>query len=211
MRVSKEKAAENRAALLQAASRLFRERGIEGAGVADIAKAAGLTHGALYAHFPSKEALAAEAFSYGFAGNMADIREWAGGRQPAFEEYLEGLLSTQMRDRVATGCPMTAGASEISRQGEAVSNSFTIAFEEHAGLLEAALEADIAPCERRRLAIAAVASEIGAVAVSRAISKTDIALADEILEAVRHLLTRAHDGEKARGVEEARPRSRRKR
>ena len=55
MRVSKEKAGENRVALLQAASRLFRRRGIDGVGVADIAREAGLTHGALYARFKSKD------------------------------------------------------------------------------------------------------------------------------------------------------------
>jgi AcrR family transcriptional regulator len=63
MKVTKEKATENRAALVRAASRLFRERGIDGVGVAEISKKAGLTHGALYAQFPSKEALAAEAFT----------------------------------------------------------------------------------------------------------------------------------------------------
>jgi AcrR family transcriptional regulator len=63
MKVTKEKATENRAALLRAASRLFQERGIDGVGVAEISKKAGLTHGALYAQFPSKEALAAEAFT----------------------------------------------------------------------------------------------------------------------------------------------------
>src|SRR6202023_4155843 len=63
LKVTKEKAAENRAALVQAAGRLFRERGIDGVGVAEISKKAGLTHGALYAQFPSKEALAAEAFA----------------------------------------------------------------------------------------------------------------------------------------------------
>ena len=74
MRVSKKQAAENREALLQAANRLFRQRGIDGVGVAEIADEAGLTHGALYAHFPSKEALAAEAFSHGFAGNLANTK-----------------------------------------------------------------------------------------------------------------------------------------
>ncbi len=48
LKVTKEKAAENRAALVQAAGRLFRERGIDGVGVAEISKKAGLTHGALY-------------------------------------------------------------------------------------------------------------------------------------------------------------------
>jgi len=64
MKISKEKAAENRQALIQAASRLFKEKGIDGVGVAEISKAAGLTHGALYAHFSSKDELAAEAMGY---------------------------------------------------------------------------------------------------------------------------------------------------
>ena len=122
MRVSKEKAGENRTALLQAASRLFRQRGIEGVGVADIAREAGLTHGALYAHFSSKDELAAEAFSHGSAGNLARARARAraGDRCPSFQEYLDGLLSTYMRDNVETGCPFAASASEIGRQGCAV-------------------------------------------------------------------------------------------
>jgi TetR/AcrR family transcriptional repressor of nem operon len=192
MRVSKEKAAGNRGALLQAASRLFRKRGIDGVGVADIAKEAGLTHGALYAHFASKDALAAEAFSHGFAGNMADTREWAGDRCPSFEEHLDGLLSTHMRDKVETGCPMTASASEIGRQACAVSVSFTRAFEEMVAMLEGALEPTIPASQRRRLAVAAVAAEIGAVAVSRAIVKTDAVLADEVLHAVREIAGAAH-------------------
>src|SRR3989454_1676257 len=71
LKVTKEKAAENRAALVQAAGRLFRERGIDGVGVAEISKKAGLTHGALYAQFPSKEALAAEAFASGLDRSYA--------------------------------------------------------------------------------------------------------------------------------------------
>src|ERR1700733_14130452 len=63
LKVTKEKAAENRAALVQAAGRLFRQRGIDGVGVAEISKKAGLTHGALYAHFPPREPLAAEPFA----------------------------------------------------------------------------------------------------------------------------------------------------
>ena len=55
LKVTKAKAAENRAALVQAAGSLFRERGIDGVGVAEISKKAGLTHGALYAQFPSKQ------------------------------------------------------------------------------------------------------------------------------------------------------------
>ena len=193
MRVSKEKAAENRLALLQAASRLFRKRGIDGVGVADIAKEAGLTHGALYAHFSSKDELAAAAFSHGFAGNMADTQEWAGDRCPSFREYIDGLLSPYMRDRLETGCPMTASASEIGRQDHAVSASFTRAFEEMAAMLESSLDETIPTSERRRLAVAAVAAEIGAIAVSRAIVKTDAKLADEVLQAVRETVGAAQE------------------
>jgi len=196
MRVSKEQVAENRIALLQAASRLFRQRGIDGVGVAEVAKEAGLTHGALYAHFKSKDELAAEAFSHGFEGNMADTREWAGDRCPSFQEYVEGLLSTYMRDKLETGCPMTASASEIGRQGGAVSASFTRAFEQMTTILEGSLEETIPAPQRRRLALAAVAAEIGAIAVSRAIAKTDVALADEVLRAVREALAAAHQVEK---------------
>lgn len=198
MRVSKEKAAENRDALLDAASRLFRSRGIDGVGVAEIAKAAGLTHGALYAHFKSKDELAAAAFEHGFAGNMVNTRKWAEARNPQFEDFLAGLLSTHMRDSLETGCPMAASASEIGRQGEAVSSSFTRSFEEQVGWLERALGRDIPATKRRQLAIAALAAEIGAVAVSRAIVKTNATLANDVLDAVRRTLGSAHQVAKAR-------------
>jgi TetR/AcrR family transcriptional repressor of nem operon len=196
VRVSKEKSAENRVALLQAASRLFRQRGIDGVGVADIAKEAGLTHGALYAHFPSKDALAAEAFSYGFNGNMAGFLASTDNRRLSFGEHLDGLFSPDNRDRLETGCPLAASASEIGRQGCAVSASFTGAFEEMTAMIERSLENVILASERRRLAVATVAAQIGAIAVSRAIAKTDTALADEVLQAVRETLGAAHKVEK---------------
>jgi hypothetical protein len=56
------------------------------------------------------------------AGRLG-IRAWEGDRCPSFEEYLEALFSTNMRDRLATGCPMTASASESARQGRAVSDA----------------------------------------------------------------------------------------
>lgn len=185
MRVSKEKAAENRAALLAAASKLFREKGIDGVGVAEVAKEAGLTHGALYAHFDSKDSLAAAAFSEGFAGNMAGMRAWAGDRHPSFEDTMTVLLSTGMRDKLATGCPMAASASEAGRQGEAVSSSFAKAFEEEVALVEASLDRDMEAPTRRQVAVAAVAARIGALAVSRAVLKAAPELSDEVLQSIR--------------------------
>jgi TetR/AcrR family transcriptional regulator, transcriptional repressor for nem operon len=188
VRVTKEKAAGNRDALLDAASRLFRLRGIDGVGVADIAKKAGLTHGALYAHFKSKDELAAAAFSHGFAGSMKNMKAWAASRTARFEDQLDGLLSTLTRDKLETGCPMAASCSEIARQGPEVGASFTSAFEEQVGFLEKSLETDLPDDRKRRLALSAVAAEIGALAVSRAVAKADPLLADEVLLAVRDAL-----------------------
>src|SRR5712675_3222887 len=98
LKVTKEKAAENRAALVQAAGRLFRERGIDGVGVAEISMKAGLTHGALYAQFPSKEALAAEAFAAAFKRGLEQITADRDGRPVTLTDCLDWYLSFDHRD-----------------------------------------------------------------------------------------------------------------
>ncbi len=182
MRVSKEQAQTNRTSLLQAAGRLFREKGFDGVGVAEVAKEAGLTHGALYAHFPSKDALAAEAFSDGIAHRLVSMRR----RKRTFEEYLDAMFSTEHRDNLANGCPMTASASEIARQGTAVAASFAHAFEDTAAILEESLWSEVPASQKRHLAISALAAQIGAIAVARAVAKVDPSLSKEVLQAVRN-------------------------
>src|ERR1700723_823730 len=90
--VSKATTELNRGALLGAASRLFREKGIDGVGVAEIAKEAGLTHGALYKHFPSKDALAAEAFYYAIATRNAAKGASGEERMRSFEERIDAMF-----------------------------------------------------------------------------------------------------------------------
>lgn len=193
--VSKNKAAQNRDALLRAASRLFRQHGFDGVGVAQIAREAGLTHGALYAHFASKDELAAAALAYGCAGNMADTRDWIGDRSLSFEQLLAGYASSEMRNSLETGCPMVASISEVGRKDALVSESFTRGFEDLVSVFEASLEPSIPALKRRSLALASAAAEIGALAVSRAVLKTDSAMADEVLEATRNMLATAHHQE----------------
>jgi TetR/AcrR family transcriptional repressor of nem operon len=180
--VSKETTEQNRGALLDAASRLLREKGIDGVGVAEIAKEAGLTHGALYKHFASKEALAAEAFYHPIAVRKA---ETGASDTASFEQYLEEMFSVEHRDNLAEGCPMTASASEIARQGPAVAASFTRAFKERVAALEASIEGKMSVSDKRQLAIAALAAQIGAMAVSRAAAKVDAQFSREVLQAVR--------------------------
>src|SRR2546427_6924385 len=141
LKVTKEKAAENRAALVQAAGRLFRERGIDGVGVAEISKRAGLTHGALYAQFPSKQALAAEALAHGLARSHASMTARKPQGAPTLSDHLDLYLSLDHRDNLADGCAMAASASEIVRQGEAVSARFAEGFEQMVGAVQAALGA----------------------------------------------------------------------
>src|ERR1700675_319292 len=167
MKVTKEKAAENRAALVQAAGRLFRERGIDGVGVAEISKEAGLTHGALYAQFPSKEALAAEAFASGLEPGLERMTADRDGRPAILADFLDDYLSLDHRDSLATGCPMSASASEVARQDKAVCQRFTEGFEQIAAAMERGLGVSSVKAENRQRALAIMAALIGGAAASR--------------------------------------------
>ena len=93
MKVSKDQVAEHRARILAAAARLFRLRGFDDVTVAEVMKDAGLTHGAFYGHFPSKEALIAEAIGQ----VLAPAPDGVGTRMRA-AAYADGYLSARHRD-----------------------------------------------------------------------------------------------------------------
>jgi TetR/AcrR family transcriptional regulator, transcriptional repressor for nem operon len=188
LKVTKEKAAENRAALLQAAGHLFRERGIDGVGVAEISKKAGLTHGALYAQFPSKEALAAEAFTAASQEGWERINADREGRSAPLTDLLDHYLSLGHRDNLATSCPMSASASEIGRQDKVVCERFTEFFEQVVAFTERGLGASPVKAENHQRALAMMAAMIGGVAVSRAVAKADPKLSNQILRAVRQVV-----------------------
>ena len=187
MKVSKEQVAQNRDALIQAAGRLFRERGIDGVGVAEICKHAGLTHGALYAQFPSKEALAAEALADGTARANGWMTARLEGREPTLTDHLDFYLSSQHRDDLGGGCAMAASASEIARQPLDVSVAFTDGFNELVGIIERTLAKSGPAVERRQRALAITAAMIGGVAAARATAKASPALSDDILVAMRRV------------------------
>ena len=105
MKVSKEQMAENRARILDAAAALFRERGFAGIGVADLMKAAGLTHGGFYGHFASKEELMARASERALAGSLGG---WRGlvehAPDDALRRIVRSYLSEAHRDHPEQGC-----------------------------------------------------------------------------------------------------------
>jgi len=186
MKVSKKKVAENRDALVRAAGRLFRERGIDGVGIAEICQQAGLTHGALYAQFPSKEALATEALADGLARGHARMTASIDGREPTLTDHLDFYLSSQQRDNLGGGCAMAASTSEIARQGKPVSATFTDGFTRLAGVIGRTLSGS--ETDRRQKALAIVAAMMGGIAAARATAKANPALSDDILVAVRRVL-----------------------
>ena len=107
------------ARILDAAARAIRRSGFEGVGVADVMKAAGLTHGGFYAHFESREAMLAEALARAGSGGAASLAKRVEGRArgaTTFRAIVEGYLSEAHLVSTESGCPVAALASEMPRQ-----------------------------------------------------------------------------------------------
>lgn len=119
-RVSQAQAEENRRRVVDTASALFREQGTH-VSVADLMKAAGLTHGAFYKQFASKEALVDEATAHAFIElarrHTAGLERYDGQRDAAQQALIDTYLSVQHRDDPADGCPVAALATDIAREG----------------------------------------------------------------------------------------------
>lgn len=181
MRVSREQAAANRAHVVEVASRLFREKGFDGASVADVMRAAGLTHGGFYGQFESKDHLAAEACeraAEGAARKWTTITEQAGGA--AFEALVDSYLDPERIAVPGSGCVFAALGPEAARHGRPVRRVLGRGLEALLSILAAAVPARPA-AERRRRAVAAMSEMVGAMVLARCVA--DRALAEEILAA----------------------------
>lgn len=126
MKVTREQVAKNRERILEAAGKLFREKGFEGAGVADIMKRAGLTHGGFYGHFASKGDLAAQACAAALADSLKSAVGGAGSEAPnQLEAFAAAYLSSRHRDDLSGGCVLPALGAEAARQHGEVRHTFT--------------------------------------------------------------------------------------
>lgn len=184
MRQSRQATAESRARIVTAASQMFRKRGLEATGVADIMQAAGLTHGGFYRHFPSKDALAAEAVAAAFIERTRVLSP--DGTPPdagALKAYVERYLSDGHLAHPETGCPMAALASEAARAPAETQAAFTKGGERLIDLIAKAPTNDAQTDEAGRArALRLMASLVGAVAIARAVGASG--MADEVLSAV---------------------------
>lgn len=196
MRYGADHKAESRDRIVQAAARRIRAKGPDGVAVADVMAGAGLTHGAFYAHFGSKEALVAEALDRMFidapqtssaldlalADPAADVRA-------ELRAFLERYLSPEHRDRPELGCPLPALAGDMARDEGHARAKFVSGLGRMTARTEAAL-ARLGHCEAAAAASALVAQIVGAVALARAVGKgaqSDAILRDNLQSIKRNL------------------------
>ena len=188
-RASKEQAAQHRADVVDAASRLFRERGLSEVGLAEVMTAVGLTQGGFYKQFSSKQALAAEATdrSFELANELADTIAADQPDDPvaALGAFVAHYLSAASRDDRANGCAATAlsGDATHDEQDGPVRAAYTRG-------IEAFVEAMVpftGPDSDRADRIVTVCTLVGALTAARATAGSP--LSDEILAAVRDHLT----------------------
>jgi len=188
MRVSRVQAEKNRLAVIDAAARLFRERGFNGIGLDEVMKAAGLTHGGFYKQFKSKDELTVEACDRALA---TSVEVWAqtvksAGADP-FAALIRSYLSKSHRDDGGKGCPLVALGADAARHSPTLRRSFEAGIKAHLDVLDRTMPA------ARDSSIAALSMMIGALLMSRVVE--DKALSRRILDAAaRSLLAPARAG-----------------
>lgn len=199
MKVNRALAAAHRQALLEQGGMLLRRRGIEGVSIAEVAQAAGLTHGAFYGHFASKTALVAESVAAALAAGAQRWRDRAARARDAggdaIAAVIDAYLTERHRDAPEHGCALAALGPEVSRAAPPLSAAL------HAGTIALAgvladelglLHPDLAAPERQARALAILATLTGGLAIARALAN-DPAASSAALHAAARLARAAAD------------------
>ena len=183
MRVSREQAGENRFRVVTMAGELFRERGFDGIGIADLMKAAGLTHGGFYGQFKSKMDLAAESSRQALAANAALWRETINRtKDRALNAITTMYLARPNLIMRAKGCTFASLCADAARQDDTVKAVFAEGIENHLKLLQEIVDGN-GDEDRRRKSIVILSQMVGALTLARAVGDTPFA--EEIMAAVR--------------------------
>jgi TetR/AcrR family transcriptional regulator, transcriptional repressor for nem operon len=188
MKKSKAETAATRRRIVEVASQAFRGRGIEATGVAEVMAAAGLTHGAFYRHFHSKEELVAEAVAMSLEQLVLESEHAASQGAEAALNHALAHLSPQSRDDVTHSCTFAAAGSELARTGAKTRRAASEAFKRTLKGLEPFL-AGVGCSDQASAAISVVTNMIGALTMARVVD--DPELSDRILEVTRERLTRS--------------------
>ena len=176
MKVSREQVSEHRARILAAAARLFRLRGFDEVTVAEVMKDAGLTHGAFYGHFSSKQALIAEAVGQALTPAVQDKARLS------VAAYADGYLSRGHRDDRGSSCAFSSLGTEAARGSADLRRLMTQSVRRQIDRFSAEMKGKT-PHEKRRAAIAAWSALVGAMVLARIVD--DDTLSEEILTETR--------------------------
>ncbi|QIQ05873.1 TetR/AcrR family transcriptional regulator [Streptomyces liangshanensis] len=184
-RYGKEHKQETRQRIVETAGRRFKEDGIDGSGIAGLMSDAGLTNGAFYAHFSSKEDLLVHAVADQLRAQAEDFAEQAAAGGPA-DGFVRGYLSARHRDNPGDGCPSAALLDEIARSTDATKQAYT---EGVLGVIDGINtrrgQGDSEAARVRTLSVFALM--VGTLQLSRALA--DPQLADAVLEqGIRNVL-----------------------
>lgn len=189
MRVSRAQAEENRQNVIDVASRLFRRHGFDGIGLKDLMEAAGMTQGAFYKQFTSKEDLIAEASARAMeSANRRWSNAVGGNASDPLSAVIAFYLSNGHRKEKLDGCPLVALGSDAARQSAEVKASFEAGIREHLDVLAEDL-LDAGTDKKRERAMAILSTMVGAVTLSRIVN--DPRLAQSLLDAAAESVRKA--------------------
>lgn len=183
-RYSAEHKEESRKRILDIAGKLFREKGYVATGVEKLMKAAGLTQGGFYGHFPSKDGLLMEVIATTFAKTRKRFLHGLEDKEgfPFLQEIVRRFISRQHRDCMGESCPTTSLATEVARASDDVKEVFETEVMKTLEEIEKKIPAGHGLSAKDR-ALATVALGIGAVSLARAVK--DQAFSDRILKAAQ--------------------------
>ena len=185
MRYTREHNAEIHRRILAEASLRFRRDGVGATGVQMLMNALGLTHGAFYAHFPSKNALVEEVLRSCTEPLDETVSELF-ARRDALPAYIDNYLAKGHRDTPGTGCPLPTISAELAARGQPSAESDRIVRDRLERIAQA-LSGDDAT-DAAAASIALLSTLVGALQLSRSVA--DPALSDRILEGARRWLGR---------------------
>lgn len=179
MRMSRTDKEKSHARIVASASRLLRERGLEGASVDDVMKAAGMTHGGFYKHFDNKEALVEAAIDTAFASFAEPLEQ--GEPERAVAAYRALYLSDGHKTHPGIGCPVASLGPDIGRAPERLKAAFGAGVRRIVAALARARKGSAA--EREAAAFREASMLVGAMVIARA---SDAATARAVLAACKH-------------------------
>ena len=182
----------NRERIVAAAGQGFRARGIDGVGIDEVMKTAGMTLGGFYNHFSSKDDLALEVLNQGFTASLGHVDALIGAHprssRAALNAIVDSYLTTYHRDHPEDGCASSALAADAWRHGVQAQEEYRRGLQGYLAaitdLLQTSAKQDDVKLDARRAreqAIALFSQMVGAQLIARAIAKADPELSDEVL------------------------------